>query len=229
MSFWDFITGATGIPTQVPASLCTASADAGQTKVLQQNQQLAASWKVNRLYYRADLQNIWAATMKTIGDAGAQGNKAMAALSGDMGGIKAQLAKLVSVAVDGVKFSTSNIDALAKGVKVIDAPDFKAWVLGAAAEAAKMQWWIAYTQCRQPAIYFLLSAIGAAVSVLIQIVEAVVEAVIEVGETIISVASGFTAIIPYLKWGAIIAGGAFFVYKGKQLYDKHQLTAGGGS
>ncbi len=223
------VAGATGVPKQLPTDFCTSVANTALTKATQQLQQLIDAWKVKELYFVGDINRILLQTYKMLASADAQAVAAIGSFAGDTAGLKGALAAMRTVSNDGSRFWAAIADAQKTGARAIKAPDLEVWVRKATAQAAWIQWWITYTQCRQPALAVGLTVIAETLGVLITVVKAIVEAVVEVGEAIVNAASAAAGMITYIKWGAILLGVGFLAYKGHQLYREYRpaLHAGG--
>ncbi len=225
--FDDLISGVTGVPSQLPKDTCSGISDQAVATARQRVNVLAGNWKVQRLYYVADFASVLNATNKALGAALKQGDAAVDTLGGDTGGIKKQLGVLGDVVVDGMRFLGAYQSALLAGAKAVDSVDFKAWALNAAAQCAELQWWIQYTQCRQPAFTLGFNYFLDAIGVIIDVVRYVVEAVVDAVEDVYHLAKDVVGFWTYLKYGALVLGGAFAIHEGTKIYEARRLRGGG--
>jgi hypothetical protein len=225
----DIVSGITGVPTQVPQPICRGIGDSAITKLTAQNAQTAAAWRVEKLYYAADLRRIYESVMNSATGIMQQAETfKKSGVDADFGGLTNAMTALYLHGVDdGKKFVTAYQEATAKGIKVIEAPDFKAWALKLLDLAVQVQWWITYTFCRQQTggVTFLTRAL----KLVYDIVVAVAEAVVEIGMALVSVPGKVAELFGVLKWVALVGGLGFVAFKGKRLYDARKALSKGGA
>ena len=179
-----------------------ARADA-QRDLDQRTARLLASWKPTGYYRVEDLARmrdqtlaILAHASKAIDQAASDATtyKPVLRMAGDY--VTTQMGR-------SMPYTNAVNEARARGVRVIDAPSFKRWVIDSMNKAAIAYGQIAYQSCIKPKIITYVAWAAQAWDVAVQIAAAMVRATIAVGEEVIKVSTWLLDMLPYAKWAGL--------------------------
>jgi hypothetical protein len=127
---------------------------------------------------------------------------------------------------DGRRFLAAAQKVREHGSGVVDAPDFKKWVMLALGNTDDAVTAAAMVACNQPWWSGLYSGFSTFVNFAVRTIKAIVGVVLAVGEFVVNAGTTAGKLATTLKWVLILGVGGVAAYAGLQFYRKH--SSGGG-
>jgi len=194
---------------------CFAKGKEAEAKLVSLHDQMMYAWRVDaKLYNREDVAKLHAQTIVVLNESARVLQKGIDANDWGKADMVSQLANVRKQASDGSVF----VQALNEGTRVIDAPGLRRWVLRSMDEAGTAMFVIGISRCKAPWYWSALQAVASVGEVLLKIVRAIGKVVIAIGETIAKAPDAVSAMVKFLKWGAILGGAGFVYWK----YTEHK-------
>ncbi len=188
---------------------CRNAARSASKNIERETLSLAANWRPTGFYTVADLEKMLQATWAVLKVAG-DGLDAMNPPTETSRSLRSSISNRYG---DSLVYVQAMNDAKLKGIKVLDAPGFKRWVIKAMNEAALAQEHIAYMACQAPWIIpFGMSLMAASIAVS-GVARTLATVAVAVGEVVLKIPDAALDLYTYLKWGALGAGALWVLSK----------------
>lgn len=194
---------------------CAQNRDKATAGLDAQTLDLAANWKPTGFYQIADMIKMRDATMALLADASAAVTAALDRPLTYKATLTMALSKVQNASRDSLPFTNAIATAQAKGIRVIDSPGFKRWVINSMNAASVAFGHVAYMACLKPA---LVSAIEKAYQLwraVVAIGKAMVRIVVAAGEQFLRIPDTLGTIWTVTKWGTLAIGAAWLLSKMK--------------
>ena len=193
---------------------CHAASEARTAALDAQTNDLARTWAAdNGLYTVASLSDLRTKTMSLLLAASRALEAALPGATTDLiRNIRQAQGRIQSKLSDSLKFTNAINEANAKGVKMLNAPDFKAWVINSMNKASSGLGFATYANCIKPGLLLaLINAFQVAWDAVVIVAKKLVRFAGDVANLALEIPRTATDILKYLKYGALAAAG-YFVY-----------------
>lgn len=134
--------------------------------------------------------------------------------------------QLAQAMADGNRFLTGAQQVRSHGSGVVDAPDFKKWVLLALGRVDNSITGAAMISCQQPWWAGLYAGFSTLLNFAWNLIKAVAGVVVAVGEFVAKVPAAFGGLATFLKWALILGVSGVAIYAGLQLYRRNFAHGG---
>jgi len=111
-------------------------------------------------------------------------------------------------------------EARTKGIRVVNAPGMKAWIMDTMKAGRQLAREVALEQCRRSTLANGTRVAEVGIRALHDVVIAIVGVVAAAGETVLDAATGIFALLKHAKWIALAGGAGYLLYKAKQRRDR---------
>jgi hypothetical protein len=210
---------------------CMAFGNLAAAQVTAMRMDLGANWNPTGYYSPDQIEQIHQ-KIKAMADAALSALDKGLALVNKMPSseypalLRNERGQLVKAMTDGDRFLVGARRVREHGSGVVDAPDFKQWVLHALGRVDNSVTGTAMIACQQPWWAGLYSGFSKLVSLAWGAIKTVAGVVVSVGEFVASVPATFGGLARFLKWALIIGVSGVAIYAGLQLYRKHFAHGG---
>ena len=194
-----------------PSSQCLDEANAKVAPLDARVADLAKNWKPTGFYAPDDIQKIIVQTMQLVSSASNALAEAPYSASDSQSQIQQAITKLGQQGQRSMVYVQALRDASASGANVINAAGLKTWVLDTMQATSSALVTAAVMECNMPWLANVIIEFQGYFDVLAAVVKRVVGVVLSVGDSVLKVADHLGDIMTFLKWAAIIGGGAWGV------------------
>jgi hypothetical protein len=195
---------------------CRANRDRATASMDAATDETARNWKPTGFYLVTDMAKMRDQVMKLLLDASKACEDAINAgpftyrstlrMAQDM--VQRKLA-------ESVAFSNAIGTATQRGVRVIDSPSFKRWVVESMTKASVATGHVAYMACIKPFLVTVVEKVYQVSRVIISIAKTMVKVALAIGEQFVKVPDLLAELWKYTKYGAL-AFAAYYVLKPKR-------------
>jgi hypothetical protein len=168
-----------------------------------QTAELDRDWKPTGFYRIEDISRMIDEVLKLLVNAANATRDAMAGYFTYKFSLKDALGKVQSKMAESIVFTNAISAARDRGVRVIDAPSFRRWVVTSMNRASLAYGHVAYMACLKPALVSALETAFKISRAIIALGKAMVKATIALGEQILKVPDLLGQIWKYGKWGTV--------------------------
>jgi hypothetical protein len=162
---------------------------------------LARNWKPTGFYTPKDLEAMLNQTWSILTKAGAALDQVLADDFADKTTARSLRNSLSNRFGESQVFVTALNEAKNKGITVIDAPGFKAWVVKAMNEAQLDYEHVAYMACIRPWFVGVISVAYTAFDLAVKVAKAMVAATVAAGQAVVKAADFLSTAWDVLIWG----------------------------
>jgi hypothetical protein len=188
---------------------CLDQANAATAALDQRTQNLAATWHPTGFYSPADVQQIVSETLSLVNS----GTNAISTAPNSTDDAESQRdqaqAKLSQQGQRSMVYVEALRNAAATGATVLNAAGLKTWVLDSMQAVSSALVTAAVMECNMPWLASAIIAFQGYFDALASVVMRVVGVIVKVGDNVLDVADNVGTLFTVLKWGALIAGGAW--------------------
>lgn len=177
---------------------------------------LAANWKPTGFYQIADMVKMRDATMATLADASAAVTTALDRPLTYKATLTMALSNVQRKMTDSLPFTNAIGEAQKRGIRVIDSPGFKRWVIDSLNAASNAMGHVAYMACIKPALVSLVEKAYQLWRTVVAIGKAMVRIVVAAGEQFLRIPDTLGTIWTVTKWGTLAVGAAWLLTKLKK-------------
>lgn len=202
---------------------CPQVADATAAELDAKIGNIESTWNPTGFYTQADINKIVDTTLSEVGGA----TQTLQELAADMeiaDRVRSEFGALMSRSQESLVFINASREAAAKGIRVINAPGVKGWVISTLRAARDLTKAMALASCDQTAIARGAVRVARAADVIGSVVRAIGGTALAVGEKAIDAVGGIGKLLAFVAknapWIALIGGGAFLAVKVKQIRDR---------
>lgn len=197
------------LPVPVTDNGCLDEANAATAVLDQRTQTLAATWNPTGFYTPAQVQQIVTETLSLV----SSGTNALATAPLSTSDASSQISQAQTKLAQQGQRSMVYVDALrnasATGATVINAAGLKTWVLDSMQAVSSALVTASVMECNMPWLATAIITFQGYFDTLASIVTRVVGIIVKVGDNVLKVADNVDTLFTVLKWGALIAGGAW--------------------
>lgn len=202
---------------------CLDQANAATAGLDQRTQSLAATWHPTGFYSPADVQQIVSETLSLVNS----GTNALATAPNSTSDASSQKdqaqAKLAQQGQRSMVYVDALRNAAATGATVLNAAGLKTWVLDSMQAVSSALVTASVMDCNMPWLASAIITFQGYFDTLASIATRIVGIVVKVGDNVLDVADNVGTLFTVLKWGALIAGGAWLAME----FGDYQRRRGG--
>lgn len=116
---------------------------------------------------------------------------------------------------ESIPFTNAIKEAQAKGIRVIESPSLRRWVIESMTATSNGYTAVAYFECIKPFLVSMLLAASTSAMKLASVVRTVVGVVVDAGEAVLAIPDTISKVWTWTKWGALGVA-AFYLMKPKK-------------
>jgi hypothetical protein len=192
---------------------CAQNRDRASAGLDEQTNDLAANWKPTGFYQLADMMKMRDATMKLLADAAAAVDNALTGTLTYKDTLRMAGSRVTGKMRDSLAFTNAIAEAQAKGIRVIDSPGFKRWVIDSMNTASNAFGHVAYMACLKPTLVAVVEKAYQLWRTVVAIGKAMARIVIAAGEQFLRIPDTLATLWTVTKWGTLAVGAAWLATK----------------
>lgn len=225
---WDIqgLKDALASGSQATYQRCWTVAQKATAELTARRELMMRNWKVKSFYLTTDMAKLIESTVSVLGEAAKRLNEYWFTFSPQVSqpykdAIQQELTQLRARMAEGTqKYLPAVVTADKNKVRIIDSPGFKNWVERSLIEVEVAYEFMAKTECEKPWWVGVWEGAKRVLGALEYIVNLIKEALLKLGETIMKIPDTLDTLWTITKWGTLIGGGAYLLWKLKQARDK---------
>lgn len=199
----DTINYATGGGGAGSDAQCAGARDRASAKLDADSNELTLNWKPTGFYQTSDMRKVLIQTLDMLGEASKAVDRAASGELTYKPTLRMAQSRVAAKMHDSLAFSTALGVAAQRGIRVIDSPGFKRWVVNSMNAASVAYGHIAYMACIKPALVSLVEKAYTISRTLVSIAKTMVRIAIAAGEQILKVPDTLETVWKVTKWGGL--------------------------